>query len=518
MPTLTNDSERHVLIDKREGHYICFPDVCVAPNGDLLAVYNEFDRHVGTRRRLLLKRSRDRGRTWSDPVYLRSDTSHCPRLTLLSGGQLVILDDAGHQVLWSMDSGLTWSQHGMGNATHGLLDRIIELDHETLLTTGHSHRGAYPHPKTRQPSTEQMVYISENRGRKWTPYSVMAYEKWLVLCEASMTMLPDGSLLALMRENSHVYEPMYKCLSRDSGRTWSAPSPTPLIGHRPTMGLTKSGKLLVTYRDVGPCGGTAAWIGDVDELDEFAVHSLTPDPEVPALTADGMLIKSESGTDSLARFALRPMTDTETAKAELVAEVRVDEAEDKACGMRLGVWWKIFPDRIQAELDDAPDGKQPKPVKIKPGLFNTLRIVYHEGLCTLSVNGRKRMSVAADPMRANTRAIMFGTISPKEENAGQSVWKSVKLSVNEPTYGRDYSWEWDHSMGRPDEYVRSRVLELKNDRFASHPDFGYSGWAETEPGAFFCAYHHGGGGDPDYEPGLSSHVMGTMFSERDFKP
>lgn len=517
MPTLTNNSERHVVIEKRQGHYTCFPDVCVAPNGDLLAVYNEFDRHVSTRSRLLLKRSADKGRTWSDPAYLRSDVSHCPRLTLLSGGQLAMLDDAGHQVFWSMDSGLSWSQHGMVGATHGLLDRIIELDHETLLTTGHSHRGTYPHPKTRQPTTEQMVYISENRGRKWRPYSVMAYDKWLVLCEASMTMLPDGSLLALLRENSMVYEPMYKSISRDSGRTWSPPAPTPLIGHRPTMALTKSGKLLITYRDVGPSGGTAAWLGDANELDEFEVHSLTPDPDVPALTADGLLIKSASGADSLARYALRPMTDPETAKAELETEVRVDEAEDTACGIRLGAWWRIFPDRIEVELPDTKDEDQPEPVRIEPVRFNTLRVNYEKGRCTLTVNGEERITVDADPMQADTRAILFGTISPKKKNAGQSLWKNVRLSIDEPAYGRRYLWDWKHTMGMPDEYVRSRVLELKNDRFASHPDFGYSGWAEVEPGTFFCAFHHGDGQEPDYKPGFSSHVRGATFYEDDFK-
>jgi hypothetical protein len=39
---------------------------------------------------------------------------------------------------------------------------------------------------------------------------------------------------------------------------------------------------------------------------------------------------------------------------------------------------------------------------------------------------------------------------------------------------------------------------------------------ETGDGEFFCAYHHGGGAEPGYTPGESSHVLGTWFGEKDF--
>jgi hypothetical protein len=54
---------------------------------------------------------------------------------------------------------------------------------------------------------------------------------------------------------------MYAVLSTDGGNTWSLPRPTPLIGHRPSLGLTRTGQLLVTYRNVGPDPGTAACWG-----------------------------------------------------------------------------------------------------------------------------------------------------------------------------------------------------------------------------------------------------------------
>ena len=72
---------------------------------------------------------------------------------------------------------------------------------------------------------------------------------------------------------------MYAVLSEDGGATWTLPRPTPLIGHRPTLGLTRAGNLLVTYRNVGPDPGTAAWSGSVEELlTDFTVAGRVPDP------------------------------------------------------------------------------------------------------------------------------------------------------------------------------------------------------------------------------------------------
>ncbi len=510
MPSLSSRTDRHVVIDHRPGHYLCFPDVCLTRDGRLLTAYNEFDKHVGARRKLLLKESRDLGRTWSEPRILRADNSHCPRLTRLSDGHLVIGDDSGPTLIWSMDNGRSWAQHPAAGISHGLIDRMLELDGECLLTTGHNHRGSVPHPKTRQATTEQMVYRSGDRGRTWAAHSVLAHDPCLVLCEASMLRLPDGRLLALMRENSFVYEPMYACLSEDGGDTWSDPRPTCLIGHRPTLGLTASGRLLVTYRNTGPDAGTCAWSGTLEDLWGFSVHGLAPDPGNPVLTPDGLLIKNDEGPDSPARYALRPLTDPERAAAELEAQVLCRSAQDKACAIRFGLWWNIFPDRIAPDLDDA--GSVPLP----RNRFNTLRLIYTPGRVTLLVNGETRMTCPVDARSADTRPILFGCRSPREENGGEHLWKRMKLRILEPRYERDYTWTWHAAWGLPDARARSGILEIMNDRSASSPDFGYSGWTQLPDGRFFCAFHHGGGHEPGYAPMHTARVMGAWFEESDF--
>ncbi len=522
MPSLDTSADRHVVIDRRVGHYLCFPDVCLTDDGRLLCVYNEFDRHVGTRRRLMLRESPDLGRTWGAGRILCATESHCPRIARLSDGLLIIVDDAGPLLYFSADQGHTWAQQPGSGLGHGLQDRLLELDGQMLFTTGHQHRGSQPQPRIRQAPSEQMAYLSRNQGRSWEPFSVIASEKCLVLCEASVIRLPQElvggppRLLALMRENSFVGEPMYYCISEDGGATWGGPRPTPLVGHRPTLGWTSSGKLLVTYRDVGPDPGTKAWLGTLDELcSDFEVHGLHPQTGNPRLTKKGLVIKNEAGSDAPVRYSLRPLTDPDSARAVFEAEVKVVSADVNGCGIRLGLWWKLYPDCLVPDLDDA------LPIPWKVGRFHTVRIEYEPGLCRLFVDGHAHGEYVVDRMSGETRPILVGAIVRRADNACEAVWRHLSLVTEEPTLSRRYAWSWDHLSGLlPDEHINRRVLELRNDRLANPADFGYSGWAELPPDEdgprFFCAYHHGGGSEPGYTPGESSHVLGTFFCEDDF--
>ena len=208
MPTLTDQGDRHTIIDRRKGQYICFPDVVQAGDGRLIVVYNEADKHIApTRRTLLTKTSFDNGKSWGEIRTMDVNRSHCPRLTRFPDGELVVIDSSRtfHR---SMDNGETWETSQTSGLTHDMFDRIVDLGDDIFLTTGHLHRGSFPHPAIRQAPTEQMVYCSKDRGLTWSPLSVLAHHRNLVLCEASMLRLPDGRIIALMRENSFVYEPM----------------------------------------------------------------------------------------------------------------------------------------------------------------------------------------------------------------------------------------------------------------------------------------------------------------------
>jgi hypothetical protein len=510
MPTLTDKTNRHIIIDRRDGEYLCFPDI-ICSNGRLIVAYNEAEQHVCPKKRdLLVRLSDDNGHTWGNIHKASEKRSHCPRLNKLADGTLHMISGSNFQH-FSTDNGTSWDTHQMYGMPHDMVDRIIQLDGEWL-TTGHAHRGSHPQPAIRQAPAEQMVYRSENQGENWFPVSILARERNLVLCEASMLQLPDGRILSLMRENSFVYEPMYTCLSDDDGCTWSDPKPTPLIGHRPTVGLTSDGNLLVTYRNVAPDKGTCAWLGTLDELmSDFQVHGRHPAPLNPTLTAEGLRIHNDVTDDLIVRYALRPLTDPRSATATLEAEVRVDEAGKNGCGMRLGVWWRIYPDKIIPEIKDA------EAIFIEPDRFNVIRLEYADGKVTLSINDEKRITITIEADDADTRPIMFGAPYPFEKNEVDATWKRVSLATTEPHLQRNYTWTWTHTDGLPDQWMLDNILELKNDRNAAAPDFGYTGWAELPDGSFFCTYHHGGWNEEGYDPLFTSYIMGTRFTSDDFK-
>ena len=217
MPSISSDLSRHVVIDARPGHYLCFPDVRHLQEGRLLCVYRQTDKHVADRMDLLFKTSDDLGQTWSLPRYLTAGVGHCPRITQLEDGRILVIDDHSQSQFWSMDNAGSFIRSPYTGAYMPLPDRVLPLHPGHFLTTAHHHRGDQALPKIRQAPSEQFVYISNNQGVTWREHSVLAFDPNLVLCEASMIRLDDGRLLALMRENSFVFEPMYFCLSEDQG-------------------------------------------------------------------------------------------------------------------------------------------------------------------------------------------------------------------------------------------------------------------------------------------------------------
>lgn len=301
---LPQQPDRHVVIDRRPGRYLSFPDVVLASSGALVTIYREGDQHVAeVASRLLCRRSTDGGRTWSPAAILHDRHGHCPRLRRLPDGELVAIDDATHALYRSRDNGAAFTMVPYAGPAIPLPDRLLILAPDRWLTAGHSHRGSFPHPTTRQPTSEEMTYLSTDQGQSFAVLSIMAFDPFLVLCEASMVALPDGRILALLRENSFVYEPMYAVISADGGETWTLPRPTPLIGHRPTLGLTAAGQLLVTYRNVGPDPGTAAWLGSMEELlSDFAVAGRVPCADHAIITAEGLVIENPAGKTHGARL------------------------------------------------------------------------------------------------------------------------------------------------------------------------------------------------------------------------
>lgn len=513
MPTPTSLAGRHAVVDRRPGQYLSFPDLWRSPADEVLCAYREADEHVPNRRRLLVSRSTDGGRTWSPPEELDPRQGHCPRFAEPEPGTLVIIDDAGRFIRRSEDGGRTWDtgRHS-GMEGFGIPDRILALPDGVWLTTAHRHEGEVNPIAGQKPAT-QAVFHSRDAGRSWERVGAIGGDHNLVLCEASITPLPDGRLLALARENSQVGEPMYRSFSTDAGRTWSEPEPALVMGHRPTAGLTRDGRLLVTYRDRGPAGGTAAWLGEVDDLAGFAVHSSIQHGPEPEISPAGLVLQAG---EAPTLYALRPVTDPTTARGFL--EARLAPGGEGAL-LRLGLAWKIAGDALTPILpaedeDGAEDVPRDTRIPLPRDRENTIRLAYDAGRLDILVNGEHRAGFDLPAAHVRRRPVLFGTAP---HAAGTAGWLAVRQLIVEPSGQKTYAWDWSPALGQPDARVREEVLQLAADPQAAWCDYGYSGWVETGEGRYLCAYHHGGGDEDGYEPGKSAHVRATRFTDEDFR-
>lgn len=534
MPSIHHLAARHGIVDAREGHYLSFPDLWRLPDGTLLCAYREADTHVPTRRRLLMARSTDGGGSWSEPWAVNADTGHCPRFCMPGPGPLRMIDDAGRLLYESADQGRSWSRTPYLGMPPGLPDRILRAGDGTWLCCTHRHEGDAT-PEIGQSPTVQGVFASRDAGRTWERIAVLSDDPNLVLCEASMALLPNGRILAMMRENSQVFEPMYLCHSDDHGRTWSTPRPTCLIGHRPTLGLVRDGNLLVTYRNRGPAGGTVAWKGRPGELDGFAVHGPSHGGGTPEISGDGLVLHPPRGGKP-ALYALRPITHPKHARAMLEAEVlSLAEHENDGGGvLNLGIAWRVLADRMvpilppaDKKADDGRNGTtngtdsleelRALSIPLPRRRHNTIRLEYAGTRLDVSVNGQRMASLGLDAASVLRRGVVFGAASTKDGGPGSpSMWRRIRQFTLEPSAQTPYVWDWDPSRGQPDAHVRSRVLELASDHGAAWCDYGYSGWVEQDDGAFLCAYHHADAAHPDYVPGDTSWIQTTRFFATDF--
>lgn len=243
-------------VSRDDNVYQAWPDLALTRKGKLVCVFTEVVHHLDRSwSRVVLEESVDRGRTWSDRVPLTEETSRWDtgRISRLRDDRLVILCDkaAGPAdpgvdsvtYLWLGDpEGGTWRDPVKLPSTGGMPDKMVELP---------SGRWVFSDTKANPNSgyDEQFLWYSDDQGLAWTGPICMAACAGLRLCEASMVPLPDGTLVAFLREDSGVGRDCYKAISTDQGESWEGPYQVPLPGcQRPVAGMLTSGNIMITYR------------------------------------------------------------------------------------------------------------------------------------------------------------------------------------------------------------------------------------------------------------------------------
>lgn len=353
---LSKDTHRQVVVaqgtnDIYQGH----PTTVLLPDGKTMFAVWTLD-HGGTCGPM--KRSDDGGKTWSDLLPAPENWTHtknCPSIYRLTGPdgvtRLMVFAGSGPdkqmQQSWSLDDGKTWSPM-KSNGLVGVMPftTIVPVEGGRKLIGLSSIRR--PGDKN---ARSNMLSQSESTdgGLTWSPWRVLVDDPKLKPCEPAVIRSPDGKqLLCLIRENTRAAGSHF-ITSDDEGKTWSElkPLPTGLWGDRHMPRYARDGRLIVTFRDMGPDKRThnhfVAWVGTYDDIVQhregqrklLLLHSykgsdcgysgleLLPDDTFVATTYIQYREGSEKNSVVSTRFTL-----AETDKAKPITTTAAPESSD----------------------------------------------------------------------------------------------------------------------------------------------------------------------------------------------
>jgi hypothetical protein len=275
---LANDTKRQTVVDREPGQYLGHPTTVLLEDGrTIIAVYPKGH----GRGAIVLKRSTDGGRTWSDrqPVPANWATSRevptIHRVIDPAGVRRLILFSGLYPIRMAVseDDGVTWSPL----ASIGDFGGIVAMASIERLANGAYMALFHDDGRFLRNSGERAPFrvfktISEDGGLTWSEPVPIAELPGADLCEPGLVRSPDGRQLAvLLRENSRRHN-SFVIFSDDEGETWSAPRelPASLTGDRHTARYAPDGRLVVTFRDQAhgspTWGDWVGWVGTYDDI------------------------------------------------------------------------------------------------------------------------------------------------------------------------------------------------------------------------------------------------------------
>lgn len=244
-------------VSRDDSIYEAWPDLVQTESGKLICVFSECTHHLDREgARIMLCESTDRGRTWTAKKPLTERGSfeahfNCARISRMQDGRLAIIcdrvygaeDNLAEIWVWYGDAeGTKWDEPIVYPFCGIVPDKLRQLKSGRLIIAAHFKNKATD-------KLEQYLWYSDDGGKTWSDRVTVAADPRYKLCEVSILELPDGTLVAFLRENSRLGCDIFKTFSHDGGETWSQLYDTPMdCGHRPVSGWLQDGRVMVTYR------------------------------------------------------------------------------------------------------------------------------------------------------------------------------------------------------------------------------------------------------------------------------
>ena len=239
-----------------------FPTAATMKNGEIVVVYYDSPDHVSRAGRISMVRSRDQGRTWSEPTvvidgpvdtrdpniqetargtwlvsYFESDTTQAPSSL---GVSVIRSDDQGRE--WSAPVKIGTTLRGAATSA-----KIVQLDNGDLLIPIF---GARPGAQ----EAVAAVVRSADDGRTWPVEgeTIVASAAGLDFVEPALGYLGGDRLIAMIRTEGRE-SAGHESYSLDGGHSWSAVSKTAFIAQASDLlPITKgpqAGFLVHTWSD-----------------------------------------------------------------------------------------------------------------------------------------------------------------------------------------------------------------------------------------------------------------------------
>jgi endonuclease/exonuclease/phosphatase family metal-dependent hydrolase len=280
---LASRTDLQVVVDREPGQYLGHPTTVLLEDGrTILAVYPKGH----GRGAIVLKRSEDGGRTWSErlPVPANWATSQetptIHRVVDARGTKRLVAFSGLHPIrsALSEDDGRTWSDL----RPIGDFGGIVAMASVVKLRGPPGGYAAFFHDDGRyfragaEPPQSPVFHVYATRstdgGLTWGAPEVVTNHPQAHLCEPGAVRSPDKKTLALLlRENSRQRN-SFVVFSSDEGKTWSPPRelPAALTGDRHVGAYAPDGRLFITFRDTtreSPTRGDwVAWVGTYDDI------------------------------------------------------------------------------------------------------------------------------------------------------------------------------------------------------------------------------------------------------------